>query len=385
VRTSALGSPAKFAWVGLLCLLLAGCGSNKQPVVCGASSGAGLCPNPNVFLYATTTSNQILPFNISSTGSLTAFTPIAGPANSGSIASVGLFLMFADPSSNEVDSDQINGPGTLMTVPGSPFPLGTAGGGPTSILAAPLGFFYASEPNGTIVGFTAPGNGTLTGSVPNSPFAAGAAPSQMAVATLSASGPGANALYASDAGDPNGSILAYTIDSAGSLTPVAGSPFSAWADATPNSVLVASPHLFVSLTSMASLTDMGSIAVLAIDQSSGGLTPVPGSPFAAGNAPVALAVDSLNHLFVLNTANHTVSAFSIASNSVLTAIGSPVAAGTATGGILPFPPYLYVADTTASSILIFTLDPITGALAPAGSMPVSSPPLQLTVVNFPGV
>ena len=76
----------------------------------------GLCVNPNPLLYATRTTNKVLPFSISPSGSLTALTPAAGPVNSGSVANLGHFLMFADPSSNEVASDQISSDGNLTKV-----------------------------------------------------------------------------------------------------------------------------------------------------------------------------------------------------------------------------------------------------------------------------
>ncbi len=365
--------------------MLAACSSSPRPIICGGASGGALCMNPNPLLYATTTSNQVLPFSISnSSGSLTPLTAAAGPANSGSIANLGHFLMFDDPSTNAVASYQVTGVGTLTTVQGSPFPLGIAVGGPTSILAAPYGFFYATEPNGTIVGFSTPDDGTLTAPVPDSPFPAGTAPSQMAVTALNPTSPGIAALYASQAG-PGGGILAYTINNSGSLTPVANSPFPALADWSSGSLLVANSLLYVTLTSNASDTDFGKVAAFAVDLNSGSLTPVPGSPFAVGIAPSAMAVDSSNHLFVMNAGDHTVSAFNIESNDVLTAIGSPVAAGTATGGIALYPPYLYAADTNAGNILIFHIAPPTGALSPAGSVKVASPPLQLTVVNLPSV
>lgn len=381
--THTLGSRARLGVLGILCLMLAACSSTPPPIiVCGDANG-GQCTNPDAHIYATTTSNQILSFSVSSaSGALTTLTPTAGPANSSSVANVGLFLMFADPSTNQVDSYQINGDGTLMSVPGSPFALGTAAGGPTSIMAAPFGFFYATEPDGTIAGFSAPGNGTLTGAVPNSPFAAGIAPAQMAVAALSASAPAPIALYATGGG-PNGGILAYTVDSAGSLSLITGSPFAVLPDWSAGSVVVASPYVLALFTSNAAATNFGKVAALSIDLNTGALTSVPGSPFAVGNAPAALAIDSSNHLFVLSSADHTVSAFGIGSNGVLTPIGTPVAAGTATSGMALFPPYLYVADTTASSILIFNIAPTTGAVTAAGSMSVASPPRQLTVVNFP--
>jgi len=256
-------------------------------------------------------------------------------------------------------------------------------GGPTGVVFSDNGYFYASEPNGTIVGFSATGVGTITTPLPNSPFAAGVAPAQMALATLSA--PGSTALYAVDSANPDGGVLAYTFGSTGALTSVPGSPFFAWPNSEANSLLVVNSYLVVSVTSSASLTDMGKVAVLSIDQNSGALTPVPGSPFAVRNNPGALAQDSSNHLFVLNNADHTVSAFSVASNGMLTPVGIAVAAGTATGGMVAYPPSLYVADTNAGSILTFTIDATTGALAPAGSTTVSSPPLQLTVVSTPTI
>ena len=111
---SALGSPARFSLVSLLCLILAGCSSTQSPIACGGISGGaggGMCTNPNLRLYATTTSNQILAFSVSASGSLTALTPATGPANSNSVASEGLFLMFSDQSTNTVASEQINGTG----------------------------------------------------------------------------------------------------------------------------------------------------------------------------------------------------------------------------------------------------------------------------------
>jgi len=381
----ALGSPAKFGALGLLCLMLAGCSSSPHPTICGGASSGGMCMSPEPLLYASTTSNQLLPFSISnSSGTLTALTAASGPANSGSIANLGFFLMFDDPSTNAVDSYQVSGSGTLTKVQGSPFALGTAAGGPTSILAAPYGFFYATEPNGTIVGFSTPDDGTLTAPVPDSPFQAGTAPAQMAVSTLNPAAPGIAGLYASEQG-PSGGILAYTINSSGSLSPVANSPFPTLADWSAGSLLVANSFLYVTLTSNASDTDFGKVAGYAIDSNSGSLTAVPGSPFAVGNSPSAVAVDSSNHLFVMNAGDHTLSAFSIEANGMLTAIGSPVAAGTATGGIALYPPYLYAADTNAGSILIFHIDPSTGTLSSSGSMQVASPPLQLTVVALPTV
>ncbi len=61
----------------------------------------------------------------------------------------------------------------------------------------------------------------------------------------------------------------------------------------------------------------------------GALTPVPGSPFAAGSRPVSVAVDPTGKFaYVANDGDNNVSAYSIAANGALTPVpGSPFAAG----------------------------------------------------------
>jgi hypothetical protein len=79
-----------------------------MPKVCPAGSSCGCCvPGSNIacsdnvpLLYATTMSNQILGFSISSLGSLTALTPATGPANSESVEGFFPALLFADQSIN---------------------------------------------------------------------------------------------------------------------------------------------------------------------------------------------------------------------------------------------------------------------------------------------
>ena len=61
----------------------------------------------------------------------------------------------------------------------------------------------------------------------------------------------------------------------------------------------------------------------------GALTPVPGSPFGAGNYPNSVAVDPTGKFaYVANYDDNTVSAYSIGANGALTLVsGSPFAAG----------------------------------------------------------
>ena len=368
------------------CLALWGCGTNSR--FCGLACGTSTQPNP--FLYATTTSSQIQSFSIASTGALTPLASSTGPADSQSTADEFGLLLFADSSSNEVVVQSVNfGTGALTPAPGSPIPLGSASSGPNSIIVGPSGQnLYASEPNGTIVGYSNPGAATTT-VLPGSPYAAGIAPTQMAVAQLTSSGSPAAALYASDSGDPNGGILAFAVASDGSLSPIVGSPFATTPNAAPSYLLNTSnsggnQFLFVSLS------NAGQIAGFSIDNATGALTPIPGSPFTAGKGPGTLINGIANELFVINTGDHTIEAFNLAANGVLTPIGSPVAVGTANGGIAlhleetqPSSP-LYAADTAASSIDIVNVDNSSGAISAGGTVSASSPPLQLAVYDqFP--
>jgi 6-phosphogluconolactonase (cycloisomerase 2 family) len=353
-----------------------GCGNSHR--VCAPSAA---CPVGLSLVYATTSSNQILGFSINSSGALTALPTTTGPANSQSVSFQGNNVVFADQSTNAVDSfevDMVNG--TLTAIEGSPFSLGAPDGGPNGIAVGSQGYLYATEPNGTIVGF---GNNSEIGSfglaLPGSPYPAGVAPAGIASASSLAGG---SFLYASDPGDATGGILAYSFSSTGSLTPVNGSPFPTLSGSDPLFVFQASytatgqglqgQFLLVSLTKAAK------VAAFVVD-SDGSLTAVPGSPFSVGNGPATIAEDLQNHIFVLNGADHTVSALNLASNGVLTPIGSPVPVGTATGGMTLSPGELFIADTAGSEIWALNVDHATGSLTQAGApLPVSSPPLQVT-------
>lgn len=372
-----------------------GCGTSHLicPSASNSTCGCGLsgslaCPaNFDFLLYATTTSNQILAFSINPSGSLTTLPTTTGPANSESVTTYFNTLEFADASTNSVDSvtvDQVTG--AVTPIQGSPFPLGAPGGGPTSIAVGPYGYLYATEPNGTIVGLSPNAEvGAFSSPLPNSPYPAGVAPSQMAFAAQGDSG--TFFLYASDPGDANGGILAYSLDSSGSLTPLQGSPFPTLPNANPSFVLFA-PYFPSQGTQflLVSLTGLAKVAVFAIDTNTGSLTAVPGSPFSVGSGPGTLAADISNHVFVMNATDHTVSAFALGSNGMLTAIGSPVSVGTARGGMAYAATFsseeLFVADTTASALWTLEVDPTTGQLTPSGgALTVPSPPLQLTFLG----
>ena len=76
-----------------------------------------------------------------------------------------------------------------------------------------------------------------------------------------------------------------------------------------------------STSSYVYVTDLTSGNVLGFSVASGQLTPLPGSPFPAGNQPTAIVADpTYPFIYVANALDSTVSAYSM-SNGVLTRLG----------------------------------------------------------------
>jgi DNA-binding beta-propeller fold protein YncE len=73
------------------------------------------------------------------------------------------------------------------------------------------------------------------------------------------------------------SLSVYTIDGAGSLTPVAGTPVALGTNAQPSSIAVDPSGKFVYVSIVPK-----QVAGFSIDQNTGALTPVAGSPFSVG-------------------------------------------------------------------------------------------------------
>jgi 6-phosphogluconolactonase (cycloisomerase 2 family) len=175
-------------------------------------------------LYATTSAanpNQILALSIDpATGALGAATSISGPANSLGLTAVnGQFLYASDTSSAQVFGYAIDPTtGALSTLAGSPFT--GVGSSPAGLGAAPgsaTGFLYAADGNRIDAFSVSPSSG-LPNPVTGSPFLSGGN-------VWLAVDPFGKYLYSSDQDAPGG-VLAFTIDSAGALNMVAGSPFT---------------------------------------------------------------------------------------------------------------------------------------------------------------
>jgi 6-phosphogluconolactonase (cycloisomerase 2 family) len=322
------------------------------------------------FLYtANLNANTISAFTVNPmTGALTAISgsPFPTPTGDTSIAVSRdfRFLYAADFGLNQVSAFSVNSNGSLSPLLGTPFPVGN---GPVSVVTHPTAdFLYVSnQGSGELMGFIIDPELTSSSSVSigNAPL----------FGTITADGTRFYQTVSSAA-----QIAAFTVNSTnGSLTPISGSPFSTGFFPRTIAIDPAGKFLYATISS----SFMGtSTAVYAytIDATSGALTAVPGSPFAAGENPVSAAVDvSGRFLFVANNANTTngnsVSVFSIDPDTgVLTGVsGSPFAAS-------PFPlfvavdpsgQYVYVGLDNNPGIAAFVIDQATGALTPVAGSP----------------
>jgi DNA-binding beta-propeller fold protein YncE len=126
--------------------------------------------------------------------------------------------------------------------------------------------------------------------------------------------------YVANFNDNN--VSAYSVGANGALTPVAGSPFAAGIN--PNSVAVNPTGKFAYAVNFRS----NNVSAYSIG-ADGALTPVAGSPFAAGINPNSVAVNPTGKFaYVTNLSDNNVSAYSIGTDGALTPVaGSPFAAG----------------------------------------------------------
>jgi DNA-binding beta-propeller fold protein YncE len=94
--------------------------------------------------------------------------------------------------------------------------------------------------------------------------------------------------YVANSGSDN--VSAYTINATtGALSEVAGSPFAA--EIGPESISVHPSGKFAYVANFGSANVSGSVSAYTIDASTGTLSEIAGSPFAAGTLPVSITVD----------------------------------------------------------------------------------------------
>jgi 6-phosphogluconolactonase (cycloisomerase 2 family) len=257
----------------------------------------------------------------------TAYTPEA-------IANCSGFLCVAN-AEGSVSVYQASWDGTsIKEIAGSPFP---AGSGPAAIGALAQHVYVANSQSNSVSAFSQdPATGALT-QVPGSPFLVGADPRSIQALSLNPYYRGPSVVIVANAGSNSASV--FSINGDGSLAPVAGSPFPTGAlpsSIAPNYNFYPVPYVFVANSKS------NDISVFKVDDTTGALTPVAGSPFPTGGSdPASIAVggaaefagfggpNGAPFLYTANAGSNNMSVFSINLNTgVLTPVsGSPFAVG----------------------------------------------------------
>jgi 6-phosphogluconolactonase (cycloisomerase 2 family) len=228
--------------------------------------------------------------------------------------------------------------------------------------------FVANQSANNISAYTIEPNGRLV-PVAGSPFSAGSSPNSVAVV------PSGRFAYVADV--IPGGVSGYSVSQSGVVTPVPGSPFATPAGTAFVTTDPSGQFLYaLNCGADCSGSGSGNIAAYNIDQQTGSLTPISGSPFAAGQWPYSLAVDPTGHFaYVANAGSGNVYSYSINSQSgALTQVGKPVAAGTRPLSVVvePWGQYVYTANTGSSNVSAFainfdgSLSAVTGSPFPAG-------------------
>jgi 6-phosphogluconolactonase (cycloisomerase 2 family) len=220
--------------------------------------------------------------------------------------------------SGGIDGLAVVGDGSVAAITGSPFPVAT---GSVEAITDSSGKFLFVVNSSTVSVFTidrTTGSLSAAGSPVPLPTATLATPG-MAITTP---GPG-NFLYIALTGAK--SVAAFSFDTTGTLTPVSGSPFA-----------VGSAPLTVTATAQAVYVMNAfdnTISALAWDRGTGQLAPISGSPFDAQGGLGEMA--PLNGQYLYAAGPNAIAAFSISSSGALTPLsGSPFPAGAQLKGAL---------------------------------------------------
>lgn len=367
-------TPANLFVILCLSLSLVGCGGS------GSSSGTALGPSLLYVLGQTgAQTGQVLTLPIDgTTGGLGPAVSISGPLPPPtSFALDGTrFLYIPQLFPSQVFGYAIDQKtGSLTAIPSSPLsaPYNALLNGGTAVdnfLYIGGVSFLSNGVAPTISAFAIGTDGALAPTVSGSPFTV-APPTNPG----SGSGPSLTVyskyLYAAEfqgqVGQPGG-IAAFSLDSTtGMLSPVPASPFSTGGSGSPVQVVcdaARGPFLYVALVNPPGGQNV--LAGFSIDQSTGALTPVPGSPFPIGGL-IGLTLDpSGQFLFAgINVPGTNIVEFKVGSDGSLTSLPSVSGAG---------PPFVFSGNhmygfNSSSTIAAFDFDTTTGSLTPVPGSP----------------
>ncbi len=353
-----------------------GGGSSFNP--CGANG-----QQPTQVLYAVdpTNAGQVLPFAIDSSGNLSLMCDKiaqSGDANVGELAVLqNKFLYLFDSTTSKIYGFAIahGNSGSLTAIPGQPFTVSDTFQQFHHIITDPLGrFVYLTnnEGNDIDVLLVNPGTGALTPAA-SSPFIINS-PYYMA------STPSASYVYAPDW--QSGIINILTVDPSGQMARALSSPFFILASGDFAILDVVHPSGNFLFTS-----NFNSVSSYTINPATGGLTFAPGAPYDTFNSknvqPSMIALDGTgNFLYAPDSGTVGILAYTIDQTSgALTLVsGSPFGAGSSIYEIMANPQgsELYV---DSGSLDVYAINSTTGALTAPTSQSVNFAAGNIVIAN----
>jgi 6-phosphogluconolactonase (cycloisomerase 2 family) len=180
-----------------------------------------------------------------------------------------------------------------------------------------------------------------------------------------------------------GYIFAFSVGSGGVLTPLSGSPFAA--GVRPSAIASDASGSYVYVTDFAKGDVRGYSVAPGTAAVAGALVPLSGSPFQAGNQPSAIVVDpSYPFAYVANSLDATVTAYSMSS-------GALASIGTFSTGLQPVAigidpstnHFLYTANFLDSTVSGFELSTTAGTLLDSQLSPYATNSEPTAVVAIP--
>ena len=348
-------------------LVLQDNGGNNLPVAAGATSFAFTTPIASGGSYNVTVVSQ--PSTPAQNCGVTSGNGIVTSADITSVLvtcttlvpPTQLFAYVTNQSSGTLDAYAVQANGALAMIPGSPFNGGVS---PTRGGADPSGkFLYiANILSDEVSGHLIAADGSLQ-PIPGSPFSTASGPVSLTV------DPTGRFVYvvncgADCSGTGPGNISAFTIGGTGALTPIAGSPFAA--GAFPYEMAVQSSGDIAYVVNASS----GTVSVHSIQPATGALAQIAGSPFAAGTFPISVAITPQNtFLFRVNTQSNNVSAFAINMDGSLSPVpGSSFRTGTFSSSVTVDATGRFVYVAAGAGVFGFAIGS-NGALTPLPGSP----------------
>jgi 6-phosphogluconolactonase (cycloisomerase 2 family) len=359
----------------------------SQLVSCGSGKLPSFTSGQNAYVTLPTSDSVLLLHINGLTGeiSTSSQTPeVTGTAPKGLALLSKKFLYVANSQANTIAVYNVAADGTL-SLNGTPTPDG--GNGPNSVAIDSSGafLFVTNSFSANISVFSInSGTGALT-AVPNSPFFANDTPGEMLIV------PGTNLLYVTNS--RIGTVSAFTFStSTGALTPVAGSPFFSGSGASGLAIANNAQYLYVANSSATNpgSVSVGNISGFNINSTTGGLTPIQGSPFTSniGSGPSAMVADPSGQFIFATTpgTSNSVWCFTINPSNGQLALSSGSPFSVAAGGLFALIDtaghFLYIGSQAAHGIEAYTYNQNNGQPTTVLNSPFSTttPPGKMVIV-----